>query len=76
MGDLASKLVLGTAGLGMAYGRLQADGAVPTAPDSGRAEATCQAAWEIGVRVADTAPAYGVSEKVLGRYWPGAIWTT
>jgi len=30
---------------------------------------------ELGIRIADTAPAYGDSELFLGKYWTGAIWT-
>ncbi len=73
--DPAGKLILGAAGLGMAYGRPGLDGGAPVAPDPGRVAATCEAAWNLGFRIADTAPAYGVSEEMLGRFWPGAIWT-
>lgn len=59
----------------MAYGRPDSAGNSPTVPDPGRVEATCQAAWDSGLRIADTAPAYGVSETMLGRFWPGQIWT-
>jgi aryl-alcohol dehydrogenase-like predicted oxidoreductase len=58
-----SRLVLGTAQLGMGYGIANKTGK----PDVRTAEAIIEAAWEGGVREFDTAQAYGGSEKTLGR---------
>ncbi len=58
-----TRLVLGTAQLGTAYGVANRVGA----PDAASARSIVQAAWEGGVREFDTARAYGDSEAVLGR---------
>lgn len=58
-----SRLVLGTAQLGMQYGVANKTGQ----PDFITAESIVAAAWENGVREFDTAQAYGESEKVLGQ---------
>ena len=58
-----SRLVLGTAQLGMYYGVANKTGQ----PDFITAESIVAAAWENGVREFDTAQAYGESEKVLGQ---------
>jgi aryl-alcohol dehydrogenase-like predicted oxidoreductase len=65
---LARRLVLGGAGLGMAYGGRER-------PDEGRVVETLAAAAELGIPAVDTAPAYGCSEERVGRYWRGAVWT-
>lgn len=61
--ERATRLILGTAQLGMAYGVANRQGA----PDTDRARGIVQAAWAGGVREFDTARAYGDSEAVLGR---------
>ncbi|MBN1615181.1 MAG: aldo/keto reductase [Deltaproteobacteria bacterium] len=58
-----SRLVLGTAQLGMPYGIANRTGK----PDYKKAYDIVHAAWEGGVRCFDTAQAYGDSERVLGR---------
>ena len=58
-----SRLVLGTAQLGMYYGVANKTGQ----PDFITAESIVATAWENGVREFDTAQAYGESEKVLGQ---------
>ena len=58
-----SRLVLGTAQLGMKYGVANITGQ----PDLKTAEAIVKTAWENGIREYDTAQAYGKSEEVLGR---------
>lgn len=59
----ASRLVLGTAQLGMAYGIANNTGQ----PDFETAVSIVKTAWEYGIREFDTAQAYGDSETVLGR---------
>lgn len=58
-----SRLVLGTAQLGMNYGISNRTGK----PDLKTAEMIVKTAWEAGVCEFDTAQAYGQSEQVLGR---------
>jgi len=58
-----SRLVLGTAQLGMPYGIANRTGQ----PDFETAVAIVKTAWEGGIREFDTAQAYGESEAVLGR---------
>ena len=62
-GETVSRLMLGTAQLGMAYGIANTLGR----PDTGRAREVVAAAWAEGIRHFDTAQAYGESETVLGR---------
>ena len=57
-----SRLVLGTAQLGMKYGIANKSGR----PDSDSARKIVQTAWESGIKIYDTAQGYGDSEKVLG----------
>jgi aryl-alcohol dehydrogenase-like predicted oxidoreductase len=59
----SSRLVLGTAQLGMNYGIANRTGK----PDFKTAQAIIRTAWEAGVCEFDTAQAYGQSEQVLGR---------
>jgi aryl-alcohol dehydrogenase-like predicted oxidoreductase len=59
----ASRLVLGTAQLGMPYGVANNTGQ----PDFETAVSIIKTAWEYGIREFDTAPVYGESEAVLGR---------
>jgi aryl-alcohol dehydrogenase-like predicted oxidoreductase len=59
----ASRLVLGTAQLGMPYGIANRTGQ----PDFKTAVSIIENAWENGIREFDTAQAYGESEVVLGR---------
>lgn len=59
----ASRLVLGTAQLGMLYGIANRTGQ----PDFETAVSIVKTAWEGGIREFDTAQAYGESEAVLGR---------
>jgi aryl-alcohol dehydrogenase-like predicted oxidoreductase len=58
-----SRLVLGTAQLGMPYGIANQTGK----PNFDRAQAIVNAAWEGGIRCFDTAQAYGDSEQILGQ---------
>lgn len=58
-----SRLVLGTAQLGMNYGISNSTGQ----PAYNNARSIVQEAWEYGIREFDTAQAYGQSERVLGR---------
>ena len=57
-----SRLVLGTAQLGMTYGIANKSGR----PDSDLARKIVETAWENGIREYDTAQDYGDSERVLG----------
>ena len=57
-----SRLVLGTAQLGINYGIANKAGR----PDPHLAEQIIKTAWENGIREYDTAQAYGNSEQVLG----------
>ncbi len=59
-----SRLVLGTAQLGMPYGIANATGQ----PNQGLANDILSTAWENGVRILDTAQAYGDSEAVIGNF--------
>ena len=56
------RLVLGTAQLGMNYGIANRSGK----PSSRETNAIIQRAWGEGIRVFDTAQAYGDSESILG----------
>ena len=73
----ADKIIWGTAGIGMAYGRDYADGSLPTAPDDEEVRDLCQALHDLGIRLADTAPAYGNAEERLGKVVPEdwTVWT-
>lgn len=57
-------LALGGAQLGLAYGIANRDGK----PDAARAAEILDAAWAAGLRVIDTAQAYGDSEAVVGAH--------
>lgn len=57
-----SRLVLGTAQLGMKYGIANTNGQ----PSGPTAEAIIREAWDGGIREFDTASSYGESERVLG----------
>jgi aryl-alcohol dehydrogenase-like predicted oxidoreductase len=59
---LKQQLALGTAQFGLDYGITNARGRV----ESGEALRMLQCAWDGGVRLLDTAPAYGDSELALG----------
>ena len=59
-----SRLVLGTAQLGMLYGIANATGK----PDKEQANDILATAWENGVRILDTAQVYGDSEAVIGNF--------
>jgi len=61
--EMMSRLVLGTAQLGMPYGIANKSGK----PDFSSALSIVQAAWENGITEFDTAQAYGDSEQILGR---------
>lgn len=61
--ETMSRLVLGTAQLGMPYGIANKSGK----PDLAAARTIVQMAWEKGIAEFDTAQAYGDSEKILGR---------
>ena len=58
-----SRLVLGTAQLGMDYGIANKSGR----PNSAMAEEMVETAWENGIKIYDTAQGYGESEKALGK---------
>lgn len=58
-----SKMILGTAQLGMDYGIANRTGK----PDEQIVHDILRVAWEGGIRQFDTAQAYGESEKILGR---------
>jgi aryl-alcohol dehydrogenase-like predicted oxidoreductase len=58
------KLILGTVQLGTQYGINNAVGQ----PDKSVAMAMLDCAFEQGIRVVDTAQAYGDSEKIIGEY--------
>jgi aryl-alcohol dehydrogenase-like predicted oxidoreductase len=58
-----SRLVLGTAQLGMPYGIANRTGQ----PDFETAVSLIKTAWDYGIREFDTAQAYGESEAVLGK---------
>lgn len=60
--ELSSRLILGTAQLGMTYGIANRTGR----PNGNVATAVVDAAWQGGIRCFDTAQAYGDSETVLG----------
>lgn len=62
-GSNISRLVLGTAQLGMPYGIANKSGK----PDYSSALSIVQTAWESGISEFDTAQAYGDSEHILGR---------
>lgn len=61
---MAARFVLGTAQLGLAYGRTNAVGNL----SDGAALDLLEAAYESGVREIDTARAYGVSEQRIGEF--------
>jgi aryl-alcohol dehydrogenase-like predicted oxidoreductase len=63
---MTAALGLGTAQFGMDYGISNRSGRTPESEVS----AILSRAWEKGVRVLDTAAAYGESEEVLGRAMP------
>lgn len=60
--NVASRIVLGCAQLGLTYGRANRIGMLSDL----EADAVVQAAWDEGVRWFDTARAYGLSEARLG----------
>ena len=62
--DLAARLALGTAQLGLAYGLNNAAGR----PNDAAVEAILSAAAEAGLNLLDTAAAYGDSEARLGQW--------
>lgn len=61
--EMMSRLVLGTAQIGMPYGIANKSGK----PDFSTALSIVQVAWENGITEFDTAQAYGDSEQILGR---------
>lgn len=58
-----TRLVLGTAQLGMPYGIANRTGQ----PDLATAVSIIKTAWDNGIREFDTAQAYGISECILGK---------
>lgn len=64
-GRVVSALSLGTAQLGLAYGVNNQTGM----PDDGTFTKIMHYALEHGITTIDTAPAYGISEERLGRYF-------
>lgn len=77
MKDVASKLVVGTAALGMAYGLPRNSASSAIAPEEHEARAIVEGALAKGLTTFDTAPAYGESEMRLGRALEGRgrVWT-
>ena len=76
MGD-TGRLVLGTVALGLPYGLpAKVEDRLALIPAE-RATAVVQAAWEMGIRTFDTAPAYGCAETRLGTALQGngIIWS-
>lgn len=69
--------MLGTAGLGMAYGLPAADGGPPEPPSIEAAVDLLRAALSAGIGGFDSAPAYGEAEAVVGRALAGTgvVWT-
>ncbi|MFP4501270.1 MAG: aldo/keto reductase [Candidatus Hydrogenedentota bacterium] len=61
-GEAVSRIILGTAQLGMDYGAANRSGK----PDAAQARAIIETAWNAGIRHFDTAQAYGDSEVMLG----------
>lgn len=61
---LDSKLVLGTAQLGMAYGIGNTSGK----PNREHSHRILSTAYGMGIRILDTAQSYGCSEKIIGEY--------
>lgn len=59
-----SRLVLGTVQLGMPYGIANHSGQ----PSESEAKHILDLAWEFGIRELDTAPVYGQSEALIGKY--------
>jgi aryl-alcohol dehydrogenase-like predicted oxidoreductase len=59
-----SKITLGTAQLGLEYGIANRTGK----PDEANARAILDYAWNNGINSFDTAPAYGNSEEIIGRF--------
>jgi aryl-alcohol dehydrogenase-like predicted oxidoreductase len=59
---MTQQLALGTAQFGLDYGITNTRGRVP----AGEAASLLRQAWDGGVRIVDTAQAYGHSEEVLG----------
>lgn len=77
MPDDVSRLVVGTAPLGLAYG-IGRDGHPPELLPEARAVAVMRHALSLGVCVFDTAPAYGVAEQRVGLALADAdaeVWT-
>lgn len=61
---MIARLVLGTAQLGAVYGIANRSGM----PSSGEVERILDLAWDSGIRMLDTAPAYGVALERIGKY--------
>ena len=59
-----SKLALGTAQFGLDYGISNRDGQTPRQD----VKNIIQYAMKVGIQLFDTAPAYGISERLLGEY--------
>jgi aryl-alcohol dehydrogenase-like predicted oxidoreductase len=76
-GSAVARLVLGTAGLGMAYGLAPEGEAHPRASSIENAIFLLRTALEAGVGAFDTAPAYGEAETRVGMALgeAGAVWT-
>ena len=72
-----TRLVLGTAALGLPYGLPAAGASAPVLIPDGSAAALVAAARAAGISHFDTAPAYGEAEERLGRHLgpAGTVWT-
>lgn len=76
-GDLRSRLVFGTAAIGMPYGLPRVGATASEAPSLEAVHALIERALDLGITTFDTAPAYGDSEKRLGEALRdrGEVWT-
>lgn len=64
MNDLSKKLALGTVQFGLDYGINNPNGK----PPKGKSLAMLDYAWRKGIRIFDTAYAYGTAEEILGEF--------
>lgn len=77
MPELQTKLVFGAVSIGLAYGLPRAPGVANQAPSDADVELLVDRALALGITTFDTAPAYGDSERRLGRVLGsrGRVWT-
>lgn len=73
--DPRPRIVLGTAQLTTHYGIVHANEHSST-QNADEALRLLERAWELGIRIIETAPAYGLAERMIGvAAWPGEVWT-